>query len=116
MARGSAAALVLVVVAMANLMAEPARAINCVDVDMALRQCVPYLTGQAAEPAAACCAGIAHLKNIATTTPERQAACSCVKEAASHLSGLKDDAVSTLPAKCNAPLPYPISAAVDCTK
>ena len=76
MAEGSVAVLVLVVVAMANLMVEPARAINCVDVDMALRQCVHYLTGQAPEPAAACCDGIIHLKNIAKPTQDRQAACS----------------------------------------
>ena len=63
-----------------------------------------YLTGQAAEPTAACCAGIAHLKDIDTTTPDRQAACSGMKETTSHLSGLKDDAVSVLPAKCSAPL------------
>lgn len=116
MAKGSIAAFILIVLAMTCLTVESARGVNCVDVATALHQCVPYLLGQAAEPTSVCCAGVTHLKEIATTTADKQVACSCMKEAASHLSGLKDEAVSALPAKCNAPLPYPISAAVDCTK
>ncbi|ONK76292.1 uncharacterized protein A4U43_C03F26080 [Asparagus officinalis] len=111
------AAFAFLLLAMAHLMIiEPSQAINCMDVDLALRQCVPYLTGQATDPSAACCDGISQIKSMATTTPDRQAACSCMKAAAAHLPGLVDSAVSALPAKCNVPLPYPISASVDCTK
>ncbi|ONK65173.1 uncharacterized protein A4U43_C07F34440 [Asparagus officinalis] len=92
------------------------KAINCVDVDVALRQCVPYITGQAPNPAKGCCDGIGHIKSIATTKADRQAACGCMKAAASHLPGIVDSAVTALPAKCNVPLPYPISASVDCSK
>ncbi|KAJ0980476.1 hypothetical protein J5N97_008731 [Dioscorea zingiberensis] len=102
--------------AMAVVMFKPSHAISCVDVDLALKPCVPYLVGQSAEPAKACCDGIMHLKDLATTTPDRRAACTCMKDAASHLPGLKDSAVTALPLKCNVPLPYPISPSVDCSK
>lgn len=97
-------------------MVKPTHAITCMDVDVALEPCIPYLVGQAPDPTKTCCDGILHLKNLATTTPDRRAACTCMKAAASHLPGLKDSAVSALPQKCNAPLPYPISTSVDCTK
>ncbi|XP_020274847.1 non-specific lipid-transfer protein A-like [Asparagus officinalis] len=114
--KASLSAFAFLFLAMAHLVVQPSQAINCVDVDVALRQCVPYITGQAPNPAKGCCDGIGHIKSIATTKADRQAACGCMKAAASHLPGIVDSAVTALPAKCNVPLPYPISASVDCSK
>ncbi|MQL72321.1 hypothetical protein Taro_004632 [Colocasia esculenta] len=108
------AALAALAVAQLLAVGGAAAAINCVEVDLALRPCVPYLVGAEAEPGPGCCAGVLSVKNMATTTADKRAACGCVKAAAAHLQGLKDSAVSALPAKCNAPLPYPISTNFDC--
>ncbi|OVA09213.1 Plant lipid transfer protein/Par allergen [Macleaya cordata] len=105
---------VMAVLAMVQLMVEPSQAIDCADVDRSLVPCMPYLTGGAAQPAAGCCAGVKQLTAMATTTPDKRAACNCVKEAASHYQNIKDDAATGLPTKCGIPLSFPISKNIDC--
>ncbi|PIA27257.1 hypothetical protein AQUCO_08100002v1 [Aquilegia coerulea] len=105
---------VVLVLAMIQLMVEPSQAVNCAQVDLSLKQCVPYITGTAAEPASACCDGIKQLKGEVVTTTDKRDACNCVKKAASLMPNVKGDAVSALPGKCGTPLSFPISKDFDC--
>ncbi|KAL5977405.1 hypothetical protein ACLOJK_021751 [Asimina triloba] len=109
-----AAVCVLFVVAMAHLMVKPTDALTCQDVTTAVAPCVPFITGLEAKPAAGCCSGINHLKALAPTKTDRQAACDCMKAAAANLRNLNDAAVSSLPVQCGTPLPVPINKNIDC--
>ncbi|KAJ4824837.1 hypothetical protein Tsubulata_037387, partial [Turnera subulata] len=104
----------LVVLAMVQFMAKPGEAITCGEVNSYLVSCLPYLSGQVATPPGPCCAGVSKLKDSAATTADRQAACNCVKAAAAALPNIKDDAASSLPAKCNVQIGIPISRNVNC--
>lgn len=65
---------------MANRMAEPAQAIfSCVDNDLAVRQFVPYPTGQAAQPFQHAVPESATLRALPPLTSYQQIACSCMK-------------------------------------
>lgn len=90
-------------------------AITCGQVASALSPCIPYLkAGPPAAPAGGCCSGIKSLLAAATTTPDRQAACSCLKSAAGRVSGLKPAAAAALPKACGVSIPYPISTSTNC--
>ncbi|XVF22782.1 hypothetical protein REPUB_Repub12eG0200800 [Reevesia pubescens] len=106
---------VLVVLAMVHFMVKPGEAaINCADVTSSLKDCLPYLVSGAGNPTAACCSGLDRLQKMARTTPDKQAACTCAKDAAAHLPTLKEDAAASLPAKCNIQFSYPISKNTNC--
>ncbi|KAJ8534749.1 hypothetical protein K7X08_016477 [Anisodus acutangulus] len=109
----SVAVAIVVVLAMVQLIAEPAQAITCGQVDAALASCVPYLT-QGGEPGAACCSGVKSLKGMAATTDERRTACNCVKAAANRYSNLKDDAAQALSSKCGVTMDVPVSRTINC--
>lgn len=113
--KGVAAAL-LVVVAVAYLVASPTHALSCGDVDLCVAPCVGYLTGEEKAPSGSCCAGVKQLTKLPKNTTERRFACSCMKQAAGQISGLKDDAVANLPAACGTPLPFSISTNFNCNR
>ncbi|KAI3913605.1 hypothetical protein MKW92_038249 [Papaver armeniacum] len=104
------------VFAVLAMMVGPSQAaFTCTDVDKCLVQCLPYLVGTATVPAPGCCAGVKQIKAMTTTTEDRRQACGCVKDAANKYQNIKEDAASGLPAKCDAPLDYPISKNIDCS-
>ncbi|CAI9752719.1 unnamed protein product [Fraxinus pennsylvanica] len=110
------AVILLVVVAMVQLfMAEPGAAISCGQVESQISQCLTYLS-QGGTPSATCCSGVQTLSQSLHTTEDRQAACGCLKTAASRYTDLKPDAASQLPAKCGVSIGVPISPTVDCSK
>jgi len=88
-------------------------AISCGQVNGALAPCIGYLKGGPG-PSAACCGGVRRLNGAATTTPARQAACNCLKQAAGAISGLNAGAASALPGKCGVSIPYKISTSTNC--
>ncbi|KAF3667598.1 Non-specific lipid-transfer protein [Capsicum annuum] len=55
------------------------------------------------------------LNGQATTTPDRQMACKCIKSAAEAISGINLALASALPSKCGVNLPYKISPSIDCS-
>ena len=115
MKKGISVVEALLVLAMVGLfMAKPGQAITCQQVDVALSSCVSYLTGSSGEPSPACCNGVASIKQNTPTKTDRQTACQCVKDAASKISSLKDDAAQQLPAKCKIQINVPISRTVNC--
>ncbi|KAL2499958.1 Non-specific lipid-transfer protein 11 [Abeliophyllum distichum] len=110
------AVILLVAVAMIQLfMAKPGDAISCGQVESQISQCVTYLS-QGGTPSQPCCNGVRSLSQSLQTTQDRQAACNCLKTAASRYSNLKPDAASQLPSKCGVSIGVPISATVDCSK
>jgi hypothetical protein len=107
----------LVAVAMVQFMVKPGEAITCGDVNSDLSACVSYLTGKGGDfPPPQCCDGVNKLKESAVSIADKQAACECVKAAASRLPDMKDEAASSLPAKCKVQVDVPISKNFNCAE
>ncbi|ESR42810.1 non-specific lipid-transfer protein [Citrus sinensis] len=92
-------------------------AVTCGQVTSSLQACMPYVTGPgggAVPPA--CCSGIKSLNSAATTTPDRQSVCNCLKTAAGSIRNLNLNLASGLPRQCGVNIPYQISPSVDCSR
>lgn len=89
--------------------------ITCGQVTSSLSSCIAYLIGGGAVPQA-CCSGVKSLNAAANTTPDRQAACRCLKTAAASISGDIYGRAAGLPGKCGVNVPYPITPSTDCNK
>ncbi|KAK2389455.1 hypothetical protein P8452_27161 [Trifolium repens] len=87
--------------------------ISCGTVSGTLTQCITYLRGGPG-PSPACCAGVKRLNAAARTTPDRQTACNCLKQAAGAISGLNTNNAGALPGKCGVSIPYKISTSTNC--
>ena len=106
----------LVVLAMATFVARPSEAaITCGQVQASLSQCIGYLM-QGGTPSAECCAGVKSLKDLTQSQSDRQAACECLKKAATDHPNIKPDAATDLPKKCGVPSSVPISHTGNCQK
>ncbi|XXG86007.1 hypothetical protein AAC387_Pa11g1000 [Persea americana] len=90
-------------------------ALACGQVVSSLTPCVSYLRSGGAVPGA-CCSGVRTLNIVAKTTPDRQAACSCLKQAAGAITGTTNTLAQGLPGKCGVHIPYKISPSTDCSK
>ncbi|XP_030456017.1 non-specific lipid-transfer protein 1-like [Syzygium oleosum] len=90
-------------------------AISCGQVTNSVAPCLGYLRKGGAIPPA-CCNGIRSLNSAARTTPDRQAACRCMKAASSSIQGINFGLASALPGKCGVNIPYKISPATDCNR
>ncbi|PUZ62727.1 hypothetical protein GQ55_3G009200 [Panicum hallii var. hallii] len=91
-------------------------AVTCGQVSSAIGPCLSYARGTGTGPSAACCSGVKSLNSAARTTADRRAACTCLKSAASRLSGLKAGNAASIPSKCGVSIPYTISPSVDCSR
>ncbi|MBA0779783.1 hypothetical protein Gotri_003989, partial [Gossypium trilobum] len=92
-------------------------AVTCGQVASSLAPCIAYLTGNVAGAVPSnCCGGIKSLNSAAQTTPDRQAACKCIKSAAASISGINYGIASGLPGKCGVNIPYKISPSTDCNR
>ncbi|XP_016487444.2 non-specific lipid-transfer protein 1 [Nicotiana tabacum] len=89
-------------------------AISCGQVVTRLSPCISYVRQGGAIPAP-CCSGIKALNSQATTTPDRQATCNCIKSAAASINGINFSLAGSLPSKCGVNLPYKISPSIDCS-
>ncbi|CAK7349693.1 unnamed protein product [Dovyalis caffra] len=108
---------VLVVLAMVQFMVKPGEAVTCADVNSDLAPCVSFLTGKGGGvPTPLCCSGVSKLKDSAPTVADKRAACDCVKQAATRIPDIKEDAASSLPTKCNVQLDIPISKNFNCAE
>ncbi|XP_010540223.1 PREDICTED: non-specific lipid-transfer protein A-like [Tarenaya hassleriana] len=106
--------LVVLVFMFQSFMTHPTQAaITCGEVDRSLVPCIVYLQN-GGSPSAACCAGVRNIEAITPTTTDRQVACECLKLAAQNYPNFKEDAASTLPAKCGVTFNIPISKATNC--
>lgn len=87
--------------------------ISCGQVSSELAPCLGYLRGGPG-PSGPCCSGVKALNNAARTTPDRQAACNCLKNTARAISGLNQGNAAALPGKCGVNIPYKISTSTNC--
>ncbi|XP_043723574.1 non-specific lipid-transfer protein 1-like [Telopea speciosissima] len=106
------ACLVLVCMVVASPHVEAA--VTCGQVVSKLSPCLGYLHSGGTVPAA-CCNSLRALNAAARTTPDRQAACGCLKSAYNSISGIKPALASSLPGSCGVNLPYKISPSIDCS-
>ncbi|CAO2153514.1 unnamed protein product, partial [Urochloa humidicola] len=115
---GSQQQLAVLVVALTILMVAmtAAAAVTCGQVAGYLSPCVSYATGRGSFQPEACCSGVRSLNSAARTTPDRQAACKCLKQIISGMPALKPDIVAGIPSKCGVDIPYPIRLFTDCSK
>ncbi|CAI9269051.1 unnamed protein product [Lactuca saligna] len=90
-------------------------AISCGQVTSNLAGCLGYLRNGGAVPTA-CCNGVKALNNAAKSTPDRQTACNCLKNASNSVSGIKPANAANLPRQCGVNIPYKISPSTDCSK
>ncbi|RWR92222.1 Tryp_alpha_amyl domain-containing protein [Cinnamomum micranthum f. kanehirae] len=89
--------------------------ITCGQVVNSLTPCISYLRSGGALPPA-CCTGVKNLNNAAKSTPDRQTACGCLKQASASISGIQPALAQGLPGKCGVNIPYSISPSTDCSK
>ncbi|KAJ1419249.1 Plant lipid transfer protein/Par allergen [Sesbania bispinosa] len=103
------------VMCMAVMVAPMAEAvITCGQVTSSLAPCLGFLGGKAPAPSTACCNGVKALNGAAQTTPDRQAACKCLKSAAGSIVGFNAGKAASLPGKCGVNIPYKISTSTNC--
>ncbi|KAK7390223.1 hypothetical protein VNO78_25522 [Psophocarpus tetragonolobus] len=88
-------------------------AITCGQVVNLLRPCINYIKSGGPVPGP-CCNGVRTLKSASKTTSDRQAACNCLKAAASTISGYNNGYAASLPTKCGVNIPYTISPNTNC--
>ncbi|XP_030519854.1 non-specific lipid-transfer protein 1-like [Rhodamnia argentea] len=115
MARSALLKLACVLLACMVAAAPAARAaVTCGQVTGAMTPCIPYARSGAGPVPATCCNGIRSLNSAARTTPDRQAACKCLKSVSGSISGLNYGVVAGLPGKCGVSIPYKISPSTNC--
>ncbi|KAI3473093.1 hypothetical protein Pfo_030385 [Paulownia fortunei] len=88
--------------------------ISCGTVLSSLSSCIGYLRRGGAVPPS-CCDGAKSLNNAASTTPDLQAACRCIKSIVPSI-GANPSLVNSLPGKCGVNIPYKYSPSLDCSK
>ncbi|KAI3956596.1 hypothetical protein MKW92_034325 [Papaver armeniacum] len=89
-------------------------AITCPTVTQKMAPCLGYLLGGAVSPN--CCPNVVSLLGMAKSTPDRQAACGCLKTAAKAMPNLNMAKAAALPGLCKVNIPYKISPTTDCSK
>ncbi|XP_042015442.1 non-specific lipid-transfer protein 1-like [Salvia splendens] len=107
--------LIMAVVAAAAA-AQGEAAVSCSTVMTDLSPCINYVMyGGAQVPPVNCCQGIRSLYNQATSTPDRQTVCSCLKSVANSATPAIITNAAALPSKCGVNIPYKISPSTDCS-
>ncbi|KAK8558273.1 hypothetical protein V6N13_038746 [Hibiscus sabdariffa] len=91
-------------------------AIRCGQVTSSLAPCISYLRSNGGNVPPPCCNGIKSLNAAAQTTPDRQAACNCIKSSSASISGINYGLARALPGKCGVNIPYNISPSTDCKR
>ncbi|KDP22770.1 hypothetical protein JCGZ_00357 [Jatropha curcas] len=90
-------------------------AITCGQVTSALAPCITYLRTRGAKtPPPNCCNGVRSINSAAKSTPDRQQACQCLKQAAGSVSGIIPGNAEALPGACKVNIPYKISLSTNC--
>ncbi|PWA34204.1 Art an 3.0201 allergen precursor [Artemisia annua] len=90
-------------------------ALTCNDVTKKISPCTSFLE-KGGEVPVDCCTGVKGLNDAAKTTPDRQAACNCLKTSFKSSNNFKEENAAVLPSKCGVNIPYKISLETDCNK
>lgn len=89
-------------------------AISCGQVTSNLATCLGYLQKGGSVPST-CCAGVRNIAGMARTTPDRQAACNCIKATAIKVH-VNERNAQALPGICKVNIPYKISMSTNCAR
>ncbi|KAJ8759846.1 hypothetical protein K2173_009947 [Erythroxylum novogranatense] len=89
--------------------------INCASVTNNFFPCLSYLLN-GGSVSKDCCNGIKATADSAVNTQDRQKTCDCLKNAANSTSAINPQNAASLPNKCGVPIPFNISASIDCSK
>lgn len=93
---------------------------TCGQVVNNLSPCISYVMYGGVNVPAQCCNGIKNLYGQAQTKTDRQAICSCIKNAVSNsgfnYSRSNLNNAANLPKKCGVNIPYQISPNTDCNR
>ncbi|BAT81028.1 hypothetical protein VIGAN_03067300 [Vigna angularis var. angularis] len=92
---------------------EASNGLTCEQEKALVMPCSDFVTKKTVEPSTLCCKGLNQI--ISLTPEEKSSACTCLKEAASHIPNLDKDRINHLPKACKLNLDYPISNDFDCT-
>ncbi|CAN1229983.1 Non-specific lipid-transfer protein [Linum grandiflorum] len=87
--------------------------ITCGQVASSVAPCASYVTGMGALTQR-CCNGVRSLSSAASSTPDKQAACRCLKNFAAGASSINYGLAAGLPGRCGVNVGFPISPSVDC--
>nr|ADV02774.1 lipid transfer protein 1c isoform 1 [Ipomoea batatas] len=88
-------------------------AVSCTGVLNSVAPCIVYLNGDGIGPIPpTCCAGARSVELQTRTTPNRQAACRCLKPILNSFPN--PSAVSTIAPKCGVNLSFKITPSMDC--
>jgi Protease inhibitor/seed storage/LTP family len=109
---------ILAALAVILIMAAPAAeaALSCGQVTGYITSCIQYAQGKGGAPSDQCCSGVRTLSAMARTTPDKQTACNCLKNAAKAIQGLNAGNMAAIPGKCGVSAPYVISTTTDCSR
>ncbi|MCD7455733.1 hypothetical protein HAX54_029376 [Datura stramonium] len=109
--------LIILIICTVVGLAPPAakEAVTCDTVYDGLQPCLRYVLFGGSVPTG-CCNGLESLIASATTTADRQSACSCVKSLASRATDEELSRAASIPGQCGADVPFEISPNVDCSK
>ncbi|CAL4897195.1 unnamed protein product [Urochloa decumbens] len=110
---------VVVVAALAASLQTASAAVSCSEVTSAVAPCLGYAMGiSTSSPSPSCCSGVRSLSSRASSTADRQAACSCLKSMTGRLGGggASMSNAANIPSKCGVNVGVPISPNVDCSK
>ncbi|MED6146972.1 hypothetical protein PIB30_039747 [Stylosanthes scabra] len=89
-------------------------ALTCGQIVTVASPCIGYLRNPRPQPPPQCCSGLNSLNNQAKATPERRAACQCLKSTVLSLPGVSLPTLADLPHKCGINLPYKVTPSIDC--
>ncbi|KAL4381878.1 non-specific lipid-transfer protein 1 [Arachis duranensis] len=89
-------------------------ALTCAQITFTASPCIAYIRNPGAAVPAQCCNGLRSLNDQCKATPERQAACRCLKSTVLNVPGVNLPALAGLPNKCGINLPYKVTPAIDC--
>jgi len=106
-------ALVLALAFQAAAMGIAEGAISCSTAISDLLPCLSFVTGDAANPTAACCKGVKSLNAAATSTADRQAVCRCIKSVAGS-SNYDSSKAANIPSLCGVNVGFPIGTSINC--
>lgn len=91
-------------------------ALSCGQIQLTAAPCIAYVRSPGGAVPGPCCNGLRTLNSEASTTPDRQGACRCLKSTVLSLPGVNYAALAGLPGKCGINLPYKVTPSIDCNK
>ncbi|XP_047152719.1 non-specific lipid-transfer protein A-like [Vigna umbellata] len=95
---------------------ESSKGLTCEQEVALVQPCVDYLTKKTEAPSTSCCDGLKKIISSSPTKKEKQAACKCLKKAASEIPNLCKQRANNLCKECKIKVDNFIPNDLDCEK